>query len=400
MAALREPGLRRFSSATLAWGSAHQMVTVSQGYILFDMTDSKLWLAALGASVGFPNVLAAVLGGVLSDRFERKYLLMAGSFIVALPMLSIAILFALDLLQPWHILVAGAAQGVSLALDWTSRLSLLPNMVPRRVVVSSLSIDQSVFNGARVLGPLAAGLVLRVSGASTSYSIIAGLFAVAIVLYISFKPVRSLTKTAHSAVLSELSEAARLLGSEPVLGLNVLFTAANAMMLGGFVYMVPAFAKEVFDTGATGVGLLFAATGTGAFLGALLVAIRGGTDSAGRGLFISNILFAAAAVLYAFTGSVWLATPVAFMVGLFNAIHVAIGISAIQVNVPDEIRGRVTGAYELAWASFPLGGLVVGSLAEVTSLRWAVIAVAAAVTLMTVAVFSLSARMRHLRLNP
>lgn len=376
------------------------MVTASQGFVLFDMTDSTLWLAALGAAVGIPNVLAALLGGVLSDRFQRKYLLVAGSTIAGLPMLAIAILFGLDLLEPWHILVAGMAQGVSLALDWTSRLSLLPTMVPRKLMISSLSIDQSAFNAARVFGPLIAGVVLDLIGAAGSYGIIAGLFGTAIMLYFSFRSSKGDPDHQHPGVISGLTEAATALRSQPVLGLNVMFTAVNAMMLGGFVFMVPAFAKDVFETGAAGLGLIFGATGTGAFIGALFVAFRGGTDSAGRGLLISNLLFAGSAMIYAFTGNLWVAAPVAFAFGLFNAIHVALGISAIQVNVANEIRGRVTGVYELAWASFPLGGFIVGALAQGMGLRWATVAAAATVALMTIMVFSFSSTIRNLKLNP
>ena len=121
---------------------------------------------------------------------------------------------------------------------------------------------------------------------------------------------------------------------------------------------------------------------------------------AGVGLLVSNLLFSASAVLFAFTGALPLAAPLAFTFGLFNAVHVSLGISAIQVNVADEVRGRVTGIYELAWASFPLGGLVLGSLSSGISLRWAVVAGAVFVALTTVSVFALNSRMRKLRLNP
>jgi MFS family permease len=397
---LREPGLRRFSSGTIAWGTAHQMVTVSQGYVLYQMTESTLWLAALGAAVGVPNMAAAIIGGVLSDRFQRKHLLMAGSAIVAFPMLTIAILYSLELLQPWHLLLAGVAQGVSLALDWISRLSLLPSMVSRRVIVSAIALDQSAFNAARVAGPLGAGAILGAAGPGASYAVIAGLFATAVLIYTTFRPIREQDTKTHGRVISELAEAARLLRSESILGLNVLFTAINAMMLGGFVYLIPAYADRVFDTNETGVGLIFAATGTGAFLGALSLAWRGGMDSAGKGLLASNLLFAGAAVLYTLTGDVWTASGAAFLFGYFNAIHVSLGVSAIQVNVPEQIRGRVLGAYELAWSSFPLGGLVLGALASGVGLKAAVMIAAAAVALITVSVFLASGRMRSLKLNP
>ena len=77
----------------------------------------------------------------------------------------------------------------------------------------------------------------------------------------------------------------------------------NAMMLGGFVFMIAAFVKEIFDSGEFGLGLIFATTGIGAFLGAMAVAWRGGTASAGKGLLFSNLLFAGSAALYAFSGT-------------------------------------------------------------------------------------------------
>ncbi|MEK9675843.1 MAG: MFS transporter [Chloroflexota bacterium] len=138
---LKNSSLRRFSLATLMWGIGHQLITVSQGYVLFELTDSTLWLAALGAAVGAPTVVIAVLGGMLADRIPRTRMLKIGSLIVGTPMLGIAVLYATDSLEPWHILVAGSAQGSGLALDWIARLSLLPDMVPKNILVRAISID-------------------------------------------------------------------------------------------------------------------------------------------------------------------------------------------------------------------------------------------------------------------
>ncbi len=404
--ALKDPGLRRFTVGTLAWGTAHQMITASQGFVLLELTDDRIWLAWLGAAVGIPNIIAAVIGGVLSDRLQRRTLLILGSSIVALPMLAIAILYATDSLEPWHILLAGSAQGVSLALDWVSRLSLLPSVVSRRILVSALSIDQAAFNAARVFGPLIAAAILATAGTSSSYVVITGLFGLAILIYLTFKRQPENPNNEHrekigfGSALHEIKEAASTLRTDSVLSLNVLFTAMNAMMLGGFVFMIAAFVKEEFDSGEFGLGLIFATTGTGAFIGALVVAYRGGTSSAGKGLLVSNLLFAGAAGLFAIAGNTAIAAFLAFLLGLFNAYHIALGIATIQTNVPDHVRGRVTGAYELAWASFPLGGLIVGSLAEVVGLRAAIAIAAGAVATLTVTVFSWSSRMRNLNLNP
>ncbi len=404
--ALKDPGLRRFTAGTLAWGTAHQMITASQGFVLLELTDDRIWLAWLGAAVGVPNIIAAIIGGVLSDRIQRRTLLILGSSIVAMPMLAIAVLYVTDSLEPWHILVAGSAQGVSLALDWVSRLSLLPVMVSRRIMVSALSIDQASFNAARVFGPLIAAGILASAGVSASYFVITGLFALAIVIYTTFKRQPRDENGGHKekigfgSAFHEIKEAAATLRTDSILSLNVLFTAMNAMMLGGFVFMIAAFVKEEFDAGEIALGVVFATTGTGAFIGALIVAYRGGTTSAGRGLLVSNLLFAGSAALYAIAGNTAVAATIAFFFGLFNAYHIALGIAAIQTNVPDNVRGRVTGAYELAWASFPLGGLIVGSLAELVSLRGAIALAAGFVATLTIMVFVLSSRMRHLSLHP
>lgn len=404
--ALRNPGLRRFTAGTLAWGTAHQMITASQGFVLLELTDDRIWLAWLGAAVGIPNIIAAIIGGVLADRLQRRTMLILGSSIVALPMLAIAVLYATDSLEPWHILLAGSAQGVSLAIDWISRLSLLPVMVPRRIMVSALSIDQAAFNAARVFGPLIAAGILASVGTSASYAVITGLFALAIIIYFTFKRQpkdangADKEKIGFGSAFHEIKEAASALRTDSILSLNVLFTAVNAMMLGGFVFMIAAFVKEEFESGALGLGLIFSTTGTGAFIGALIVAYRGGTASAGKGLVVSNLLFAGAAGLYAIAGNTAVAATIAFFFGLFNAYHIALGISTIQTNVADHVRGRVTGAYELAWASFPLGGLIVGSLAELVGLRGAIAIAAGAVATMTVTVFAWSSRMRNLSLHP
>ncbi len=387
------------------------MITLTQGFVLIEILDAdRIWLAFLGGAVGGVNVLTSFIGGILADRVPRKFLLMIGSSVAGAPMLGIAVLHATDALEPWHILIAGGAQGFSLALDWISRLSLLPTMVPRRIMVSALSIDQAVFNAARVLGPLVAAGILAAAGATASYAVIFGLLATAILIYTTFKrrPENGVVDSSREAkrkmglgtVIHELREAAEALRSDSVLSINVLFTAVNAMMLGGFVFMVAAFVNEFFGTGEFGNGLIFATTGTGAFLGALIVAYRGGTNSAGKGLIVSDLLFAGFAALYAISGNTGVAATVAFFFGLANAYHVALGIAAIQTNVPDNVRGRVTGVYELAWASFPLGGLVVGSLAELVGLRGALALAAGSVAVLALAVFAFSPRMRNLSLTP
>ncbi len=396
---LRNSALQRFISATLLWGTAHQLTNVAQGYLLFELTGSTLWLAALGAAVGLPNIVVGVFGGVLADRIPRTRMLKIGSMIAGAPMLVIAALYATDLLEPWHIVVAGAFQGSGLAIDWISRLSLLPDVVPKKILVRSISLDQSAFNGARVAGPLIGGFLLGAAGPGIAYGVIAGLFGSAFLIYTTFSPVKLAERPKSAGIVADLFEVVRVIKERPILRLNLMFTAVNALVLGGLVFILPAFAKEVFNTDEAGLGLLFAGVGIGAVAGAMTMSWTGGVRRAGPALLVTDLLFGGFVIAWAYTNSMALALPFAFLLGYFNSVHVALGIAVIQFNVPAEVRGRVIGAYEIAWSGFPLGGLASGSLAAIIGLRSALTALAIGLIVFTIVIAIVSEKFRASRIE-
>jgi MFS family permease len=397
--ALRNSPLRRFVTATLMWGTGHQLINIAQGYLLFELTGSTLWLAALGAAVGIPNVIVGILGGVLADRVPRVMLLKIGSIVAGTPMLLIAILFSTDHLEPWHVVVAGAFQGSGLAIDWISRLSLLPDVVPKNILVRAISLDQAVFNGARVTGPLIGGFLLGAAGASVAYAVMAGLFGLAFIAYMTFKPVEQVKRMKSSGVIEDLKEVGRVLESSPILRMNLMFTAVNALTLGGLVFILPAFAKEIFNTNEAGLGLLFAGVGIGAVAGAMTMSWTGGVRRAGPALLVTDVLFGGFVLAWAYTNTMSMALPFAFLLGYFNSVHVALGISVIQFNVPAEVRGRVIGAYEIAWSGFPLGGLASGSLAAAFGLRSSLTILATVLIVFTIVVALVSSKFRQSRIE-
>ena len=124
----------------------------------------------------------------------------------------------------------------------------------------------------------------------------------------------------------------------------------------------------------------------------------GGAKMAGPTLLISNVLFGVFVIAWAFTDTMLLALPIAFLLGYFNAVHVALGISVIQVKVPPEVRGRVLGAYELAWSGFPLGGLASGLLAAAFGLSISLTILAVGMIVFTILIMTVSQQFRQLRI--
>ncbi|HAI15742.1 MAG TPA: hypothetical protein DCM12_04615, partial [Gammaproteobacteria bacterium] len=287
----------------------------------------------------------------------------------------------------------------ALAVDWISRLSLLPDVVPKGILVRAVSIDQSAFNGARVIAPIIGGFILAISGPTAAYGVIVGLFGLVLMAYRTFRPHTQLQPVAHRGIVEDLKDVGRVLASNLILRLNLMFTAVNALVLGGLIFIIPAFAKDVYETGETGLGYLFSAVGLGALVGALTMSWTGGVKRAGPALLVTDVLFGAFVVAWAFSSTMALALPIAFLLGYFNAVHIALGIAVIQVNVPAAVRGRVIGAYELAWSAFPLGGLVSGSLAAAFNLRYSLTILACGLVVFTVVVMLLSSQFRQLRID-
>lgn len=362
LGALVESEFRRYTLGTFIWGSAHQMVTLAQGYTLFKLTESTLYLAALGASAGVFQVLMPAFGGFLNDRLPRRSLLLAGSLAMAGAMASVTAVYSAGALAPWHLLLAGSAQGALLGLDWTTRQAMLPGVVSRPRLVSAVAVDLASFNLARIVAPLVGGAVLAAWGGPAAYGLIAGLFGTSMLVVLSLRPAAA-TREVQPPLWADMKEVLALLKTDQVLTANMLFTAVNALMLGGVIYLLPAFAKEEFGAGERGLSGLFTAVGAGALAAAVWLSLTSGIRRAGRWLIVSNLLFAAATAGFAYSGQLAAAALAAVALGFFNSVHITLGAAAIQIASPEAMRGRVFGAYEVAWGMFPLGGLVLGSLA-------------------------------------
>jgi MFS family permease len=391
-----EGQFRRFVTGTLLFGMAYQLLLLAQGYTLFQLTDSTAYLAALGAATGIPQVFTPLVAGLLNDRLPRRQLLMAGSAVMLAVTAVVAAIYGLGRLEPWHLLVAGVFHGGLLGVDWTSRQALLPAIVSRERLVSGVAIDLGVFNAARVVAPLTGGAVLAAWGGSPTYGLIAALFAVNVLIVTGLRNPSPVARSGRPAVLRDMREALAAAARNPVIGINLWFTAVNGILLGGIVYLMPAFAEVAVGTDERGLGWMFAALGAGALAGSAWLSVAGVARRAGMGLLVSNLAFAAAGGAFAFSSDLWAALALAVLASFFNMVHISIGAAAIQLSSNDELRGRVFGLYEVAWGAFPLGGLLLGSLATVFDVRIALAAGAAAVAAFTLLVLIAAPRIRAL----
>ncbi|MYA59839.1 MAG: MFS transporter [Chloroflexi bacterium] len=391
--------LRKFLIGTVVWGVGNQMVTVTQTYVIFDITQSALQLAILGGAVVVASISTSVVSGFLADRFSRKVLLMCGSVMTLSSMLAVGLLLITDQVEPWHIQIAGAIHGSALALDWTARFSLLPIMVTRNILPRAVFFDNSFFNLGRVLAPLTWGAIVQFWGYEWTYIAIAGIMAANFVIVAMYRPHSSGVSTVHQPIWQEVVEIASVVRHNPILNGNLTFTFVNALLMGGFIYLLTPISREVYGVGAGEYSQLFAAVGVGAFIGGLYLGFSGGFKRAGYALLISNVLTAGCAIVFALITGIYFGFAFAFLFGLMNSIHIGLSTISMQMAITENVRGRLAGLYELAWGGFPAGGFMFGALADGLGPSASLIIGCGFVLLVTGAIGALNPQLRRLRMR-
>ena len=375
------------------------MVTVTQTYVIFDITRSAIQLAILGAAVVVCSISMSIVSGILADRFRRRTLLMCGSVATAGSMLTVGVLLLTDRVEPWHIQVAGGIHGAALALDWTARFSLLPNMVPRNILARAIFFDNSFFNLGRVLAPLTWGGIVHLWSYDWTYITVGGLMAINFVVVAFYRPMSSQIGVAHQPIWHDFVEIGHVVRRNSILKGNLIFTFVNALLMGGFIYLLTPISREVFNVGAGEYSQLFASVGVGAFIGGLVLGFSGGFRRAGYALLATNILAASSAIVFSLVSSIYLGFVFALSYGLINAIHIGLGTISLQMAITDNVRGRLAGIYELAWAGFPAGGFVYGAMADSLGPSTSLVIGCGFVIFVTFAVGGLNRRLRQLQMR-
>ena len=398
---MRYGHFRYYWLALLAGVTGHQMLlNFTMGWLVFSITNEERSLAYLGVAIALPALALNLLGGVLADRFEPKFLVAAAQATSATVVALLATLVLIDHVEVevWHILVAAVLIGAAQAFDQPSRSSVFPRLVERDHIVNAVAMESIVWNGVRVLGPILAGFMIDGLSIAASMFFSAGTFYV-LGLVVSLLKLRE-RPPATGQVARQISEGFRYVRGHTLFSLILLLTFSNSMFGMAYIHLMPSFAKEVLDVGAGKIGYLLGASGVGAILGTMIIANL--KDHHPKGLVILGgaILYGVALILFSVTA--WqnqykLSMVMLFLVGVSNSLYLVGGMSVMQQLVPDRLRGRVMGMYAMTWSLAPLGMTQAGFVAHYFGASVAVAAGAVVILGVAVLMFLNSTELRSLR---
>lgn len=371
--ALRHRNFQLFFAGQLISLIGTWMQTVAQSWLVYRMTNSALLLGAVGFSSQIPVFIMAPIGGIVADRFQRKRVVIATQ---VASMVLAAILAALTLthrIQVWQVMVLAALLGVVNAFDIPARQSFLIEMVGREDLMNAIALNSSMFNGARIIGPAVAGILVASIGEGWCFFANAVSY-IAVIVGLLMMRIKHATKLATTGSPWEnIREGfAFALGKGPF-RLILLLLGLVSFMGMPYAVLMPVFADQILHGGARGLGILMGATGVGALLGAASLAARVGVKGLGKLIGFCAGGFGLSLIFFAFSRSFWLSTMLLLPVGFFVMVQMASSNTLIQTMVPDKLRGRIIAVYSMMFMGMaPFGALSAGAVAHRLGAPWTV----------------------------
>lgn len=363
--ALRHRNFRLFWFGQMVSLIGTWMQSTAQQWLVYRLTDSPLSLGQVSFAAFVPVLFLSLPAGVLVDRVEKRRLIVLAQawFLVLAGIL--AVLTATGAVRYWHVVLLALLLGLGNALDMPARQAFVVEMVGKEDLMNAIALNSSVFNGARIVGPAIAGLVVAAVGESLAFAANAVSYVAVIVGLLAMRlPGVERSGDAASAV-SQMRDGLRYIrGHRTIFGLVGLVAVMSAF---GFpvTTLVAVFARDRLGIGAEGFGLLMSSLGVGALIGALLLATLGNLKHKGRLMAAAMFVFNGAMAVFGASPFTLLSMAALVAAGWAMITQLASANTLVQTLVPDELRGRVISTYTWTLGGFlPIGSLFIGATAE------------------------------------
>jgi MFS family permease len=335
-----------------------QMQSVIVGWQVYDLTGDVLALGMIGLAEAIPFILVSFFSGHIADTFNRKHIILFFSFLFIL-VTGTLLYFSYDadsVIKQYGttpIFIAIACVGIIRGFLSAALPSFMSQIIPRALYGNAATWNSTVWHIGSVVGPSIAGLLIAINY-TTAYTIDISFIILSFIamLFIASKPLP--LKEKGESLLTSISAGIKFVFKNQLI-LGALSLDLFAVLFGGAVALLPAFADQILHVGAIELGFLRAAPAVGAVIMALIIAYKPPTHNAGRNLFLSVGAFGLATILFGLSTNFYMAFFFLFLTGAFDNVSVVIRHTILQLSTPDNMRGRVSA----------VNGIFIGSSNEI-----------------------------------
>lgn len=345
--------------------TARWMQMILLAWLILDLTDSPWLVALVGFFSSAPMFLLGLVGGILADRVHRQRLLTLSQGTNVAASLILTVLLSTGAVEVWHAYMAILISGSCWALDTPSRRAVIYDLLGVEGVTNAVALDSVGMNASRMCGPALAGMLITLVGVAGGYLAITLFCTIAWVLLWSLRiPQTPRQERRQQSLGRNLLEGFRYVHENSTIKATLYITVVMNVLLFPYVQMVPVIARDVLHVDAALMGVLQAAEGLGALVGAVLIASAVQVNYHGR-VFLGGSMLALVG-LCVFSMSRWyiLSLPTLLLLGLGTAGFGAMQSTLVMLTAREEMRGRALGVLSLAIGTGPLGSLLVGAIAS------------------------------------
>ena len=416
-AALRIPVYRLYFGALLGQMAAMNMQMVARTWFMYELTGSATMLGAVALAGGAPMLTLSLFGGVMADRMSKKAILIAGQLASGLIALGIAVSITLGTIAWSHLFVASILHGIVASLMMPSRQAIIHDLVGEDSLMNAIALNAAAMNLLRLMAPAVAGFLIALWNIEGVYYIMGVLYAIGFVFVIYLPPSEPVQLESRGTI-HEVAEGLRYIReNRDILALLVLTLIVTILSMPYF-FLLPVFTKDIFVVHAADLGrlpslplvgqliatlqessarqgLLISISGLGAFVGSLIVASM---PNRRRGLIYlySLLTVGVSLIVFSLTRSYLLALIAFIPLGLGQSGRMALSNTLLQSYTEDAFRGRVMSVYMMEWGITMIGVFLVGVLADVSGVQWAIGGSAGLMVLATVYALIFIPRIRRL----
>jgi MFS family permease len=374
LGALRHRNYRLFLTGQIISTIGTWMQSVAMPWLALQLTHSGLLVGLVLAAQFTPVLLGGPLGGLVADRFRKRTVLLVTQSLFTLPSFALFLVSSSGHAQYWMVIVAAVATGTINMFDVPCRQSFVIEMVGRKDLMNAIALNSSVFNGAAVIGPSVAGVIIAAVGVPICFlaNSVSYLAAIGALLLMRGLPPRAKQPPQDEHWLTRLSQGFSYARREPAVGLLLLAVAVFSLFAMNRLTLIPLFADQVLHVGARGFGFLVGSMGLGALTGALSLAFFPSLGADPRRQLWLAMIWVAALLEFSISRAFLVSVAALLVAGFCQVSFVAAANNRIQTLTPDHLRGRVMGLYAQALIGVtPFGSTQAGALATLLGAPWA-----------------------------
>jgi MFS family permease len=351
-------------TASVLTSLAVQIRNVSNLYQVYQLSGSAFMLGLTGFLETLPFIIFGLFAGAVADAFDRKKVLLLTMVLQLIPGVAMALLTHTGAVQVWHIYTLGFLGAFVDVFNWPARAALVPRLVPPGLMMNAVTINSMIIQLSFLVGPALAGLSIDHTGLVTTYSISTLLLVPAFASILWLRASGKVEGRKRQVNLRSIVEGIEFIWIQRII-LSLFLLDFGVTLVGFYRPILPIFAADVFNMGASGLGLLYAAPSAGSLIGSMTLLMAGDIKQKGIAVVLAAIGFAASLALLGVSHRFWLAVAAVIILGITDSISVAIRRTVVQLLAPNEMLGRANSLITVfAQTTNGLGALLAGVAAQ------------------------------------